>query len=209
MAELTPKEMQQKMELQLHEQYAINNNANFNSIIVLIAALIAVLGTFFNAYSKIDDNEKLNLTNPILILYFGVSVVLFIIYFVSLLQGVKQRCEQFVVFAIRSKYYPDLLNEVAPNSGRDRRTFPKGYHPFGKKGFSIVQGLYGYTCVGCLLIFSLISIMIIKFHHHSCCCFMLILIIFLLSSYATYKWQQCKYIKYEEMYKRYNPMPLK
>jgi hypothetical protein len=40
---------QSQMELlkQLHEQYAINNNANLSSIVTLVAAMIVVVGYFF------------------------------------------------------------------------------------------------------------------------------------------------------------------
>lgn len=43
-------EMQQELEKQLHEQYAINNNANLGSIIVLLTALIAVFGAYGYIY---------------------------------------------------------------------------------------------------------------------------------------------------------------
>ena len=43
-------EMQQELEKQLHEQYAINNNANLGNIIVLLTALIAVFGAYGYIY---------------------------------------------------------------------------------------------------------------------------------------------------------------
>lgn len=42
MTEKIDKEMQQEMELQLHEQYAINNNANLGSVVSLIITMLAV-----------------------------------------------------------------------------------------------------------------------------------------------------------------------
>ena len=47
-------EMQQQMELQLHEQYAINNNAYLKSIIALFIGLFAAIGF----YGKKRKSEK-------------------------------------------------------------------------------------------------------------------------------------------------------
>ena len=38
--------MTQKLELQLHEQYAINNNANLSSIVTLICTILVIFGSY-------------------------------------------------------------------------------------------------------------------------------------------------------------------
>ena len=49
-------------------------------------------------------------------------------------QGVAQRCEQFIIYAIRCNYgKKDFIENI----------FPSGYNPFNKKRLEIVQGLYG------------------------------------------------------------------
>ena len=38
--------MEQELEKQLHEQYAINNNANLSSVIALLVSLFAAIGAY-------------------------------------------------------------------------------------------------------------------------------------------------------------------
>ena len=51
----TLEEMKQEMELQLHEQYAQNNNSYFSSIVVLITSLLAVLGVYGYVFVRTSD----------------------------------------------------------------------------------------------------------------------------------------------------------
>lgn len=206
MEKLSNEAMQQKMELQLHEQYAVNNNANLSSILALIGVLIVTLGFFYKVFCETNNIEEMNATNPFVLLFISIHFVLFIIFFISLFQGTKQRCEQFIIFAIRDKYYPDIENEVAPYSGRKNRIFPRGYHPYGKNIFSMVQGIYQYICIGSILIALFITFMTIsKFQH--CCCFLLVLLIFLIFIVISVCGQRKKYKNYERAFDKYNPMP--
>lgn len=148
--------MRQEMELQLHEQYAQNNNANLGSIITLIVTLLAVFYgygyvylnsslTFSDDFGQfLDKNDNYTL-DALLFTAMAVYVVLGIIYYICYGQGLRQRMEQFVTFAIRTKYYrklqraekPRQASQDFPESLMDDSygdIFPSGYHPFKKCG---------------------------------------------------------------------------
>lgn len=129
--------------LQLHEQYAINNNANLSSVITIIVAAIAVIGVygyvfvhstlcftdFGNLYNSCTDLYSLD----VLLLSSLTSILIVLIFIcVCFYQGVAQRKEQFIIHAIRVKMSSKLLTLL-----------PDRYNPFLKFGFKIVQGLYG------------------------------------------------------------------
>ena len=138
-------EMQQELEKQLHEQYAINNNANLGSIIVLLTALIAVFGAYGYIYlhSSIEFaanygelyKEGYFSLDALLLSATAVFCVLVIMYRLCLYQGTQQRKEQFITYAIRHKYYGNL-KEITP------KIFSNSYHPFDKED-KFVQGIYG------------------------------------------------------------------
>lgn len=134
-------EMQQQMELQLHEQYAINNNAYLKSIIALFIGLFAAIG--FYGYVVIHSEPIVNIMkcsyevyniNQLTFTAVGCLVVLAIMIHICIYQGTAQRYEQFIIYAIRKKYYIDSTMD---------KIFPKTYTPFNKCGLSIIQGLYG------------------------------------------------------------------
>lgn len=153
----TDKEMQQELESQLHEQYAINNNSNLSSIITLFAALIAVFGgygyifihsslhfDFGKMYSKCTELYSMDA------LVFAAMASFIVIAFmkhICLYQGYHQRFEQFVTYSIRHKYYHQQPEKL------DHRLFPSNYTPFksiedlrkhlqfGEHG--LCQGLFG------------------------------------------------------------------
>ncbi len=143
-------ERQQEIELQLHEQYAINNNANLGSVITFMVSIITVVG--FYAYTF--AHTTLEFSNPalgelyceggvyyldcLIFLAAGVICVLTIIQYICLYQGSQQRYEQFIIHAIRCKYFgPNFLYRQKP------KIFPEDYSPFDKDLDSFVQGLYG------------------------------------------------------------------
>ena len=139
-----------EMEMQLHEQFSVNYNSTYSTTITLFCSLLAVL----YGYGYIFLNSSIEFAkNPGEILQFSDSsysldsliyatiaanIVLAIIKYICLCQGVNQRLDQFIVHSIRMKYYqkdPTLLD--------DPLIFPKGYKPFGKQGDKIVVGMYG------------------------------------------------------------------
>ncbi len=163
-------EMQQEMELQLHEQYAQNNNANLTGIITLIVTLLAVFYgygyvylystlEFSDCFQELHKDGHYTL-DALIFAAMAVYVVLGIIYYICYSQGLHQRLEQFITFAIRTKYYrrfpkvkvskeefenfPELLMEESY-----KEIFPSGYHPFKgceikfPKDSELAQGLFG------------------------------------------------------------------
>lgn len=122
--------MQQELELQLHEQYAINNNATLSSMLTLFCTMLATLGGY--GYVFINSvNEQYPIppavsytTDDLLFTTLAAIVVLSAISSISISTGYKGRMEQFVVYAIRKRYY---------SRQQYRRVFSVGYHPF-KKG---------------------------------------------------------------------------
>lgn len=147
-------EMQQKMELQLHEQYAINNNSNLSSVVVLLAAMIAVFGgyAYLFIHSSVgfssteegwclyDKGAELYSLDAFVIAAIATSIVLHIMRRICIYQGYAQRYEQFITFAIRHKYFSSLFIQKSNKGGEDKEktqeevtgVFPRGYHPFEK-----------------------------------------------------------------------------
>lgn len=166
-----------KIYLQLHEQYAINNNANLGTIMALVIALIAVIGYFGHVYFNtsndfivelselhgnidelmikgstlnVDTFNRITIENQSETSQHYDYIALFFVYIASLLvlailfcfctyQGVAQRKEQFIIHAIRKEF--DKKKSETPNLIEN--VLPERYNPYRKKGFEIIQGLYG------------------------------------------------------------------
>ena len=145
----TNKEMQQELELQLHEQYAQNNNSYFSSIVVLISALLAVLGVYGYVFVRTTDtwatswNDYYNSgeysLDALMCTGFVATFVLTLCFHICVYQGSQQRKEQFIIDFIRRNYYKI---QSIDESSFDKTPFPKGYHPCNKKWNHFVQGLY-------------------------------------------------------------------
>lgn len=148
---------------QLHEQYAINNNANLSNVIALIVAAVAIIAVYGYIYLK----STLEFSPDFNYLYYGNNdifsfdavfivasvtiVILTILSYICICQGLAQRMEQFITYAIRYKSglvkSPAFLkNSICDdpcdnmtessktqniNSGDDY-IFPNNYHPFNK-----------------------------------------------------------------------------
>lgn len=156
------KEMKEKMMMQLHEQYAVNNNANISSVIVLIVGMIAVFGAygyvflhstleFSKDYIFYSYKEDLFYMDAVLLAGGAVLVVLGIIYYICLVQGLKQRKEQVVIYNIRKKFHFKNGDNI----------LLKSWTPYGKKGFEIIQGLFGELMKICILLATLLVVSII------------------------------------------------
>ena len=166
------KDADMKAELlkQLHEQYAVNNNANLGTIVTLVVAVIAVIGYFGYVYvhTGVDFSDDFGCLvkcsgefylDALLLIYLASVLVIAILIRLCIYQGVAQRKEQFIIDGIRSKYFgPEYLwsKMKVDNSDKEVKIFPQGYHPYHKKGLDIVQGLYGelikiFIGITCLL----------------------------------------------------------
>ena len=144
------KKVQEQIELQLHQQYAENNNAYFSSIVVLLAAILSALSAFGYIYIRtvllfsndfvfICEKNQYTL-DAMLLIAMASLLILSICYIVCCYQGVAQRKEQFMIDSIRRRYYGKEFPK-----GSDK-VFYNDYHPYNKKNENIVQGLYGLFC---------------------------------------------------------------
>ena len=153
--------------LQLHEQYAINNNANLSGMITLVVALTVTIGYFGMVFINCDPNNAIrnccsnsSSYNLIQLFYvFTASIlVLAILFCLCVYQGTAQRKEQFIIDSIRKRYLGGDYIKIY-------KVFPKSYSPFYKKGIDFIQGIYGelvkiyiviavvlFICVMCKLI---------------------------------------------------------
>lgn len=139
-----------QMEMQLHEQFAQNYNSTFGATIMLFCTMLAVLSAygyiflrsslkFSNAlddlYCTIDEAYTLD---ALIFVAMAAFIVLTIMKYISLFLGKNQRMEQFVIHAIRKKYYGcDPAWQDSP------KIYPRNYTPFGKKDDDIAIGMYG------------------------------------------------------------------
>jgi len=221
-----------EMLLQLHNQYAINNNANLSSAVALIAAMIAVVGfyayVFAHATLGFSDTfgelycvrENSYYLDALVLMTIATVAVLCIQQAICIYQGCAQRNEQFIVFAIRKKYGMYGKGTI----------FPEGYCPFNKKHNKkccllnvfrlkkgtgdIPQGLFGEI----LAILSIVqyAVIALTFAKLCCCkgtCWWVVAIVAILcviislavcSAVACYAGKQIeKYEEREEEYKKY------
>lgn len=147
--------MEQKIELQLHEQYAINNNSNLSSMIVLFVGLFAAIGAYGHVFihtSYIPAGCCMGATSydlqQFLFTAVGCFIVLAIMMYLCIYQGAAQRYEQFITYAIRQKYHSQYngatKEQSSDNTAKQAQPiFPKNYHPFDKTCLQFIQGLYG------------------------------------------------------------------
>lgn len=145
----TNEEMIKEFEKHLHEQYAANNNAGLSNLIALITSSIVIFGFYgyVFVYSTVKFTTDLNYLYCHCTKLYSLDVLVFItmaclfvinvLIYICFFQGLKQRKEQFVIFALRKKYYQRNPIELSP------KIYPETYHPFQKSGLDIVQGLYG------------------------------------------------------------------
>ena len=138
------KTIKDELLIELHKQYAINNNSYFSSIVVFIVALFAAFGgygyVFIHSNNRYDFFKLVDNTNHFSIdaVILTAVILLFVIVVISkicIYQGIAQRNEQFIIYKIRKKY--NLTYDSK------EKILPPGYHPFNKDHFQVVQGLYG------------------------------------------------------------------
>lgn len=129
--------MQEEMELQLHEQYAINNNSNLGSVVSILVAMLAV----FYGYGYIFLHSSIYFSEGLKNLYcnskdiyaldalvfaaIAVLIVTGILRHICLVKGYGQRFEQFIIFALRCKHY-----NYGNKNQKNPKIFPSNYHPF-------------------------------------------------------------------------------
>lgn len=146
---------------QLHEQYAINNNAGMQSVVSLLVGMFAVLGGFgyvwLHVGSRCSEKAENCFNGEQLLFVLAASlIVLLIMTYICMFQGTRQRCDQFIVQKIREKAfnckYEAVTGKISKCDDAPKKNgmaieyddvFYEGYHPYNKCGLSIIQGLYG------------------------------------------------------------------
>ncbi len=220
--------MEQELEKQLHEQYAINNNAYLSSIITLIVGLFAAIGAYGYVFihTDVDSLTICSTSTPsytfsqLLFTALGCLIVLVIMLSVCIYQGTKQRHEQFVIYAIRYKHHSQIQEFIGTHQQKKfNKTFPNYYNPFEKKGIAVIQGLYGeFVKIIYFLIILLFLTMFYKCIPYVVCpkqieCAELIYLIFLCGVVVIvatiyivllFRKQYKKYYYLSEEYKEYN-----
>ena len=209
-----------EIEKQLHEQYAINNNSNLGHIVALMVGLFAVIGFYGMVYIEssyyFEDIEKYKYSLTDLCISTCCSyIVLGIMAYLCIYQGIQQRNEQFIIWAIRKKQYE--------NSYNNPKLFPNSYHPFNKKGIEIVQGLYGefikiISAITLVISISLIIKLLVNcyyLHQNNISEFAIIILIVLIVHLVTFYscWKRFyksknKYQAYIESYKKIAPISI-
>ncbi|MBR5849839.1 MAG: hypothetical protein IKZ12_02085, partial [Alistipes sp.] len=126
------KSIKAQFELQLHEQYAINNNEGVKSFIAFLTAILALFGSF--GYIFINTNYRISNGDTLLTYhgyafeaYIGVALVTVIMLAflaeIALSLGFSQRHNHIIIQRIREKYYDqDGYREIFKNSykGNDK-----------------------------------------------------------------------------------------
>ena len=157
-------ESKDQIELQLHEQYAVNNNANVNSIITFIVGIVAVLGAYGAVFINTDATPNWTENSFADLAFVGMSciLVLGIISYICISVGSSQRYEQFTIHAIRCKMYKESASDYSfPNN---KVVFNSEYHPFNKECVKFIQGIFLNFCYVCHWLTLLIFVSYIFLH---------------------------------------------
>lgn len=175
-------------EVQLHEQYAVNNNANNTSYIALITPLFMaftgyayVLYNYMTTYLPCGEEVMIYTTMAVL-------VVLLILHAVALEIGASQRSNQLVIDKIRVKKYKTKEEYY--------KVFPKGYNSFGKNYFTFVQGIYNTFSKTCFYLYTLFCMnlyYLLEKNEYIALILQVIVVLMLLH-------RCCLYTKYKERY---------
>lgn len=162
--------MEEDLEKQLHEQYAVNANNNLTAMITIAIGLLSVIGLYGYVFihtkflyggffiANCNESTELYTTNTLVLAGCVALIVLTILYCISLTLGAAQRYEQFITFAIRCKYY---------NRTNYYDIFPPKYHPFHKGICDFVQGLHNlslwvYTIVFLIITISIVIVLVVN-----------------------------------------------
>lgn len=146
-----------ELESQLHEQYAINNNANIGSFVTFLVALLALFGFFGYAFVYSSSEYSLNgnlikegiMTLDVFLLFSMIVIgMLFFLSLISLQLGYSSRSNQIIIDRIRERYFENNKKVIFGNS----------YSPKGKTWGSFIQDYFNlffwlFFCGQILLIF--------------------------------------------------------
>jgi magnesium-transporting ATPase (P-type) len=130
-----------ELEKQLHEQYAINNNANVGSFVSFVVALLALF--VFFGYSFIFSTNQFSTKEGLIkggiltldVYYLFTIIVIGMLFFLSLVSlqlGYSNRSNQIIIDRIRETYFKK-------NKGR---IFGKNYSPKKKTWCNFIQDYF-------------------------------------------------------------------
>ena len=208
-----PNDSKDKIYLQLHEQYAINNNANLSTIMTLVIALIGVIGYYGSVFIQTTNEFKGNLFDlyipnqcqyfieALILVYLASISILAVLFCLCTYQGIAQRKEQFIIHAIRMRY------EIGVG-----KLLPKEYHPFDKKWFQPIQGLYGELVKIFIVVFVVLTaITVLQVHYGDSskvnCCIIELSILFTILIVFVCGWYFWKHNEsYNEIQEEYKTM---
>lgn len=164
-----------QLELQLHEQFAQNYNNVYAATATMFCTMLAVLAGYgavlinvrncFAVGSGAFGGDNGYTLDALVLVTIASLIVLFIIKYICLYQGVNQRLEQFIVFSIRKKYYREDPTKLIKD-----KIFPKSYHPFEKRGFNIIVGIYGKLIPVIIVLQIIVYLLAIIKVVSACCC---------------------------------------
>jgi len=130
-----------ELEKQLHEQYAINNNASISSFVSFIVAIFALFGSFgyvfvyssieFSVGGKFVVNNIMTLDIFLLFSVMVAGIMLFI-SLISLQLGYSNRNNQIIINNIRNRYFDKNKDKI----------FGNNYNPLDKKWFDFIQDYF-------------------------------------------------------------------
>lgn len=141
-------EKEKDIEMQLHEQFASNYDSGFSSTITLFCTMLAMLygygymflhvnQSFSVGLNKLYEGNDIYTLDALVLAAMVTTVTLFIMMYICVYQGISQRLEQFIIYAIRFKYYDGSPLDLK------RRIYPSNYHPFKEDNKDLPVGLYG------------------------------------------------------------------
>lgn len=181
---------QHEIEQHLHEQYAINNNANNSTFIAMLTALMVAFTGYAYAIKECIGCE----TEPkdctlFLIATLAVLFVLLILHAVAVEIGSSQRSNQLIIDKIRVKTYK--------SAEEYSKIFSEGYNSFNKKFLNFVQGLYDvlskqFFWISCVLVMFTNCFYKKQFSNNACelwilCVFPLLMLVHRCGLFYSYK----------------------
>lgn len=141
-----------ELEKQLHEQYAINNNANTKTFVSFIVALFALFGFYgyifvFSDFSfstnghfvREVDGIRLFSLEVFYLMAFVVNGILFFLSILALNLGHGQRRDHIINHNIRKKYY---MTEGGDSDAAYGKVFGTEYNPSDKSYWTFLPGYF-------------------------------------------------------------------
>uniref|UniRef100_UPI0040386414 hypothetical protein n=1 Tax=Prevotellamassilia timonensis TaxID=1852370 RepID=UPI0040386414 len=193
--------MEDNLSGQLHEQYAINNNANFNTFVSFLVSLFVLFGSlgyaFVSEYQKFLFEGIVVTSRYYYLLSLVVCATLLLLAILSLTLGYSHRRDQLIAYRIRKHHYTnDDYSKI----------FDKQYNPLEKTYWSFIPDVYNY--------FYWAFITGIVFVITSCVCkyfisdtqesefFLPSLILQMLALFFSISKRCCIYVKYKDLSKK-------